>query len=282
MSMNLEDLQFTEIGRPTKKEMICCENLTLDDLGSQSEQSLFSETEIKLENDLTTCVVSESDNRDKVTFEHELIDNKTEEESGLKKIDFKHDSDDSECDCENLITTTETKHDTSCQKPSTPRTTPNWRSATGGKKDQNSVCENILYEDTSVHNNLVTTHTREEDYQCSVYEKLFTTQSNLTQGLIIQHSGENNVNNHYQCSVCKKVFASNSKAKAHMVTHRGEKKYQCAVCKKFFSSRCYMKQHMVIHTGESNYQCSVCKKIFICSYNLKQHMDYHVLLGITW
>ena len=72
------------------------------------------------------------------------------------------------------------------------------------------------------------------------------------------------------CPKCYRRFTSESKYKAHMLSHFAEKAFQCLVCLRAFSSQWNLKRH-IARAHKENYQCAICYGTFTSQWNLKRH-----------
>ena len=105
------------------------------------------------------------------------------------------------------------------------------------------------------------THTWEKLYQCSLCDKVFSPNGNLTRHMRSQTGGKP-----YRCNQCDETFSYKIYLNYHTRIHTGDRPYQCTQCERVSDSSS-LKYHTIIHSGETPYQCSQCDKPF--SYNPK-------------
>ncbi|XP_061540307.1 zinc finger protein 84-like [Phycodurus eques] len=149
----------------------------------------------------------------------------------------------------------------------------------------------------------LTTEAGEGSREDNTKEHLETTKN--SEGVVTRDSD----NNEFNCSLCEKMFYSKRGLKQHMSTHTPNKPFPCLVCDKRFSWKHHVKRHMEIHTREKaltteadggskapplsdtnhttkpsrtrkdsdadNHRCSLCRKNFFSSSNLTSHMVTH-------
>ena len=104
--------------------------------------------------------------------------------------------------------------------------------------------------------------------KCKHCPLTFVTQKKRAEHQMAEHKAERP----HVCSVCEKRFTSNSDLTIHMRQHTGEKPVECSRCDKKFSCRSQLSRHMRYHTGELKYQCEICQKRFMMRENLLSHL----------
>lgn len=110
-------------------------------------------------------------------------------------------------------------------------------------------------------------------YECHPCGKLFYRKTVLKVHLMTKHSEEKS----YKCTLCNASFRHSNSLIVHTRTHTGEKPYKCTQCGSCFSQSPHLKSHMRIHTGVKPYKCDQCGKEFRQSSHLKLHIKIHHL-----
>ena len=118
-------------------------------------------------------------------------------------------------------------------------------------------------------------------FRCSCGEK-FIQQCNLIAHLTKHRKAPSRKNEHrkekpsYDCSLCEKKFSKEANLTTHLRIHYGDKPFECVVCGKQYTTKSSMVAHLRSHTGEKPYECSVCGKKYTNWSSLKYHFDRHL------
>lgn len=91
-------------------------------------------------------------------------------------------------------------------------------------------------------------------FSCSVCNKQFARQTNVTLHILQQHSDSKP----YKCKTCDRSFASTRELSIHARLHTGDLK--CPDCGRVFTAQSKLKRHIRIHTGEKPFVCTECNK----------------------
>jgi len=110
-------------------------------------------------------------------------------------------------------------------------------------------------------------HTGVKDFACTVCQKPFALQGDLTKHMLI-HTGVKD----FACPVCQKRCARKCNLKQHMLKHTGVKDFACPVCEQRFAQNSQLKRHMLKHTGVKDFACTECTQRFAHKQNLNTHL----------
>ncbi|KAM4641300.1 uncharacterized protein O3C94_015688 [Discoglossus pictus] len=96
-------------------------------------------------------------------------------------------------------------------------------------------------------------HTGDNPYECSDYEKCFSTPADLN-----TQEQPYTEDQKYVCSECGKGFSRASSLKGHKRSHTGERPFPSSECGKCFSHALTLNNHKRTHIGERTFSCSDC------------------------
>jgi len=115
-------------------------------------------------------------------------------------------------------------------------------------------------------------HMGDKPYKCSLYDKSFTTSSQLQSHKRHVHSNRRP----YDCRYCGKMFKSSHNLKDHVYTHTGAKPYSCRHCSDCFRQIGHLKRHLLkSHNEGAWFTCHICQKKFSHGGSLKDHVLRH-------
>lgn len=127
---------------------------------------------------------------------------------------------------------------------------------------------------------------KQESYQCSVCNKIFTDMKLFTEHTTNhpqQQQQEDtpaqpaDPSKKFSCNVCQRAFKMMSTLKDHLRTHTGDKPFKCSICGRGFSQNTNLKQHLRRHTQIKPFKCTFegCEAAFVSKGELDSHNRKH-------
>jgi len=123
-----------------------------------------------------------------------------------------------------------------------------------------------------VHTGLVHSAKQQQQFLCSVCDRVFRTQMARNFHVWDRHSNDGN----HVCKVCAKQFTSRAQMRRHhTAVHLRERPWKCSICPKAFAAQPNLYKHMRVHNGEKPYLCSVCGRNFVTWSACRNHVQNH-------
>lgn len=91
-------------------------------------------------------------------------------------------------------------------------------------------------------------------FTCDHCQKRYSQKMSLRVHIQHEHLNYSNI----ECEWCKKKFTCQSRLKAHIVKHTGERNFACTICDGKFVTKESLLYHTRTHTGERPYKCPHC------------------------
>ena len=113
--------------------------------------------------------------------------------------------------------------------------------------------------------------THHPNKHCTQCNKTFSTSINLKNHIMTVHDKHFPFKCPY--TTCTKAYSIETRLKAHLKTHVGNKSFICSVCGKGFVEKGNLKTHVRFHSALRPYKCSLCDKSYKTKGHLKDHID---------
>ncbi|KAK6641089.1 hypothetical protein RUM44_012790 [Polyplax serrata] len=118
----------------------------------------------------------------------------------------------------------------------------------------------------------VLVHTGERPFHCRVCTKTFSRSTNLNKHMKV-HTGQKP----YFCTDCPKSFATKGDLQRHLIIHSGIKPFGCQLCNQCFSRKDKLTRHLKLHNNgglsKLNFKCALCSVAYHTKLDLEQHVE---------